>query len=173
MQGIFQNPETHGSKTKVSPVTIGMAAVAGVAILLSLWFLFEPLQSQKGTSVQGTVILKLSPAEQEYAKKIEIGKIALSRAENFLHQEVTILNGEVYNGGTEPVLGLSLTTEFSDDMNQVVLRETRRVLGTPARALAPGERRAFEISFDHVPNAWNMQAPAVRVSSLQLPAVKQ
>jgi hypothetical protein len=173
MQETFQNPEDQDSRRKASPVTIGMAAVVVVVILLSLWFLFEPLQSRKGTSVQATVILKMSPAEQEYAKKIEIGKIALSRAQNFLHQEVTILNGEVYNSGTEPVLGLSLTTEFSDDMNQVVLRETRRVLRTPTRALAPGERRAFEISFDQVPNAWNMQSPAVRVSYLQLPVAKQ
>jgi len=115
----------------------------------------------------------MSPFEQEYSKKIEVGKLTMSRAENFLHQEVTTLTGELYNGGTEPVLGLALTTEFVDDMNQIVLRESRMVLGSPAAPLAPGERRAFEISFDHVPNSWNMQTPAVRVSHLQLPARKQ
>ncbi len=172
MQETFQKPETRESKPKASLVTIGMAAVVVVAILVSLWFLFEPLRGRKGPSKQETVSLIMSPAEQEYAKKIEIEKIALSRAENFLHQEVTILNGEVFNGGTEPVHGLSLTAEFSDDMNQVVLRETRRVLGTPEVALAPGERRAIEISLEHVPSTWNMLAPAVRVSYLQLPARK-
>jgi len=68
---------------------------------------------------------------------------------------------------------LGLTTEFSDDMNQIVLRETRGVLGSPKGALAPGERRAFEISFDHVPNSWNMRAPGVRVSYLKLPSQEQ
>jgi hypothetical protein len=173
MQETFENPEPPGSKTKASPVTVGMGVVVAVAILTSLWFLFEPLQSRRGTTLRESVTVKMNPEEQEYANKIEIGKIAMSRAENFLHQEVTTLTGELYNSGPEPVLGLTLTTEFSDDMNQIVLRETRKVLGTPGAALAPGERRAFEISFDHVPNSWNMQSPAVRVSHLQLPPQKQ
>jgi hypothetical protein len=138
-----------------------------------LWFLFEPLKDRKTDVVQQTIVLNMAPSEQEYTKKIEIGKIVLGRAENFLHQEVTTMNGEVYNGGPQPVLGLSITTEFLDDMNQVVLRETRKVFGSPEAALAPGERRAFEISFEHVPNAWNMRVPSVRVSSLQLPDAKQ
>jgi hypothetical protein len=58
-------------------------------------------------------------------------------------------------------------------MNQVVLRESRKVLGTPEVALAPGEHRAFEISFEHIPDAWNKQAPAMRVSYLQLPSRKR
>jgi hypothetical protein len=114
----------------------------------------------------------MNPAEQEYAKKLEVGNIALSRAENFLHQEITIVNGEVYNGGSEAVLGLRVTLEFADDMNQVVLRETRGVLGTPEHPLSPGERRAFEISFEHVPPSWNMQQPSVHVASLRLPGHK-
>jgi hypothetical protein len=173
MQETFENPQSPDTKSKSSPVTLGMGVVVAAAILLSLWFLFEPLQSRKVNTVQETVIVKMSPAEQEYVKKIEIGNIAMSRAENFLHQEVTTLTGEIFNGGTEPVMGLTLTTEFSDDMHQIVLRETRRVLGSPGPALAPGERRAMEISFDRVPNSWNMQAPAVRVTQLQLPPQKQ
>jgi hypothetical protein len=173
MQQTLHNPETQESKAKAFPVTIATGVVLAAAILAGLWFLFEQPQGRNSTAILENSSLKMGPAEQEYAKKIEIGKIALSRAENFLHQEVTILNGEVYNAGTEPVVALSLTTEFLDDMNQVVLRETRRVLKTSDATLAPGERRDFEISFEHVPNAWNLQAPAVRVSYLQLPAAKQ
>lgn len=173
MQESIENPEAPKAKEKVSGLTIGIGVLVAAAILLSLWFLFEPLQSRKGNTVQETVTLSVAPSEQEYAKKIEIGNIALSRAENFLHQEVTTLNGEVHNSGAEPVVGLSITTEFSDDMNQVVLRETRKILGNPEVALAPGERRSFEIAFEHVPNSWNMRTPVLRISSLQLPARKQ
>ena len=168
MQETFENPEAPTSRPKASPVTIGMGVAVALSILLSLWFLFEPPQSRKGRSPQEIVVPKMSPAEQEYARKINVGKIEMSRAENFLHQEVTTMSGELYNAGAEPVLSLILTAEFSDDMNQIVLRETRRVFGPPTATLAPGERRAFEISFDHVPNSWNMQAPAVHVSHLQL-----
>jgi hypothetical protein len=165
--------ETFESKLKISPMTIGMGVAATAAILLTFWFLSESFRSGKSVTMKQTVVLKMSPAEQEYAKKIEIGNIAMSRAENFLHQEVTTLSGELLNNGSEPVLRLILTTEFSDDMHQIVLRETRKVLGPPSPALAPGERRAFEISFDHVPNSWNMHSPTVRVAHLQLSADKQ
>jgi len=169
MQDTFENPEIPKSKRKISPLTIGVGVVIGLAVLLSLWFLFEPLQNRDST-MQESGVPKMSPTEQEYAKKIEIANLAMSRAENFLHQEVTTLTGEIYNGGTQPVLTLSLTAEFSDDMQQIVLRETRRVLASPAKALAPGERRAFEISFEHMPVSWNMHVPSVRISQLQLPS---
>lgn len=172
MHETLQNQEPKENKSKISPLTIGIAAAVVAAILFSLWFLFEPLKSRKRAALTETIELNMSPGELEYAKKIEIGNIALSRAENFLHQEVTTLTGEVYNSGTEPVTGLRLTAEFSDEMNQVVLRESRKVLGGPELELAPGERRAFEISFEHIPDAWNMQAPAMRVSYLQLPSRK-
>jgi hypothetical protein len=167
MQEPFENPEPPESKPKSSRLTISMGVIVAVAILFSLWFLFEPLQPKKAT-VQETVAVQMNPLEQDYAKKIEIGNIAMSRAENFLHQEVTTLTGELYNGGKERVFGLSLTAEFFDDMNQIVLRETRGVLASPQTALAPGERREFAISFEHIPNSWNMRSPAVRVAHLQL-----
>jgi hypothetical protein len=173
MQGTFENPETPESKPKASPLTIGMGVVVTAAILISLWFLFEPLQNRNSSSVRETIKLEMNPAERDYSRKIEIGNIGMSRAENFLHQEVTTMAGELHNAGTQPVLSVTLTTEFSDDMNQIVLRETRKVLSTPAAALAPGERRSFEIAFDHIPTSWNKQTPSVRVAHLELPSLKQ
>jgi hypothetical protein len=168
MQQPFENPESPQEKPKSSHLTLWMSVIVGAAILLSLWFLFEPLQNRQ-SGVQETTGIKMNPAELDYTKKIQIGNIAMSRAENFLHQEVTILSGELYNGGTERVLGLTLTTEFSDAMNQIVLRETRNVLARPQTALAPGEHRPFEISFEHIPTSWNMQSPSIRIARLQLP----
>lgn len=167
MQDTFEDPGIPESKPKLSPLTVGIAAVAIAVVLLSLWFLFEPLQIRHETART-----KMTPAEREYAKNIEIANLAMSRAENFLHQEVTTLTGEIHNSGTESVSALSLTTEFSDDMHQIVLRETRRVVETSRAAMAPGERRTFEISFEHIPISWNMQAPVVTVSQLQLAAKK-
>ena len=168
MQDTFENPESPETKSKASPLTVATGALVTAAILLSFWLLFEPLGRKSNASHDATQ-LKMNPAEQEYAKNIEVRQIAMSRAENFLHQEVTTLTGELYNAGPEPVLGVGLTTEFSDDMNQIVLRETRGVLGSSGPPLAPGARRSFEISFEHIPNSWNRQAPSVRVSQLRLP----
>jgi hypothetical protein len=172
MQDTFENPESPESKAKASPLTVTLGALVTAAILLSFWFLFEPL-GRKSHPTQEVAELKMSPAEQEYANNIEVGQMAMSRAENFLHQEVTTLTGELYNAGSQAVLGISLTAEFSDDMKQIVLRETRSVLGSSGAPLAPGAHRSFEISFEHIPNSWNMQAPSVRVSQLRLASPKQ
>jgi hypothetical protein len=168
MQDTFENPKTPKTKAKASPLTVTLGALVTAAVLLSFWFLFEPL-GRKSNATHKAAQLVMNPAEQEYTKNIEVGQIAMSRAENFLHQEVTTLTGELHNAGGEPVLGVSITTEFSDDMNQIVLRETRSVLGSSGPPLAPGAHRSFEISFEHIPNSWNMQAPSVRVSQLRLP----
>lgn len=165
MQDTFEDPEVPKTKLNIAPLTIVIGAIAIVVVALSFWFLFEPVGPQSHATIQ----VQMSPAEQEYAKNIEIGNLAMSRAENFLHQEVTTLTGEIHNAGTEQVLALAITAEFYDDMHQIVLRETRSVLGSPAAKLAPGERRTFEISIEHIPVSWNMQTPAVSIARLQLP----
>ncbi len=60
-----------------------------------------------------------------------------------------------------------MTIEFFDDMNQIALRETRSILAPGAASLAPAERRAFEVSFEHISSSWNMQQPLIRVTGLQ------
>lgn len=171
MQDTFENPKTPQPKSKFSPITVAMGLLVAAAIILSLYFLFEPFR-QNAVSVRQSVPVNMNPAEQDYVKKIDIRNIAMSRAENFLHQEVTTMSAEIYNSGELPVVALSVTAEFFDDMNQIVLRETRPVLPHSRAPLKPGEHRNFEISFDHVPASWNMQTPAVRVAGLQLPASK-
>lgn len=166
MPQTFEDPELPDPKSKTSTFTVAMGIVVAVAILVSLWFLFEPLQLRKSESPNDTT--RMSAADEEYAKQIEIGNIAMSRAENFLHQEVTTLEGEIHNAGSQPISSLTVTAEFSDDMHQIVLRESRKVFANPANPLKPGERRPFEISFEHIPISWNRQTPAMRVSQLQL-----
>jgi len=153
-------------------VTLVLAAIVVFVIAASLWFLFRPTPAPQPGTVQLVVTPRMSDSEKDYAKNLRVENIAMSRAENFLHQEVTVLNAEVVNAGPQAIAALELSVEFSDEMNQVVLREARGVLGTPPAALVPGERRSFEISFDHVPPSWNMQLPAVSVTTLQLAKAK-
>jgi len=168
MQESFQNPEIASAKQKLSVFSVTMIGVVLLAVGASVWFLLQPSTVHAPATGSQAQQLQMTPAERAYLKNIQIGNVALSRAENFLHQEVTILNGEVLNAGSQPVSNLRITTTFSDEMNQIVLRETRAVLGSPEQPLAPNERRSFEISFDHVPNSWNMQQPSVVAASLQL-----
>jgi hypothetical protein len=172
MQQTFEDPEIPDPKPKTATITVVMAAVVALAILVSLWFLFEPLQLRKPDSAHDMSNSKMSSAEQDYARQIEIGNITMSRAENFLHQEVTTLEGEIHNAGGQPISSLAVTAEFSDDMHQIVLRETRRIFANPTNPLKAGERRPFDISFEHIPISWNRQTPTMRVSQLRLSSTK-
>jgi hypothetical protein len=145
------------------------AAILSVAVVFYFW----SGHASGPAAPPAPARLPFGAAEQAYAAKVEIESISLSRAENFLHQEVTVLSGEAVNHGERTLAGLELTVEFFDELHQVVLRESRQVLTGPPTLFAPGERRTFEISFEHIPPSWNLQQPSVRVSGLQLVATKE
>jgi hypothetical protein len=141
-------------------------AAVGVLVTIGALYFLPGRQSPPGAAPPGTHFA-FGAAEQAYAARMRIENIALSRAENFLHQEITTLTGELVNGGDRALRGVEVTIEFSDDLNQIALREARPVLPPDTAALVAGERRGFEVSFEHIPSSWNMQQPAVRISGLQ------
>lgn len=107
------------------------------------------------------------PEERAYAGSVGVDHLEVSRAENFLHQEVTTLAGQIENGGDHSLASVELTIEFSDQMNQIAQRETRTLFGPPGPPIPPGDHREFEVSFEHISSAWNMQQPTVKVTALQ------
>jgi hypothetical protein len=142
-----------------------MVAAAAVIIVLAGFYLWPGRQSPSRGGSQD-IHPPFGPAERNYASKITIENLALSRAANFLNQEVTILTGELVNTGDRTLRDVELSVEFYDDMNQIALRESRLALNSASPPLAPGERRPFEVSFEHIPTSWNMQLPAVRITGL-------
>lgn len=171
MPEILQN-QPEPEQRKPLPLNILLGTLVVVAIALAFWLAFRAPGGNSSRTAQSGVSVPMSQAEQMYTISIQIENIALSRAENFVHQEVTILDADIVNAGQQSVAGLTVTVEFFDDMHQVVLRESRAILGTPSAALGPGQKRSFSISFDRVPSSWNLQQPSVQVTHLQLAAVK-
>lgn len=169
MQEILQN-QPEPEQRKLLPLNILLGALVVIGIALAFWLAFKSPRGSSSGFAPSNVSVPMSPAEQAYAKNIQIENIALSRAENFIHQEVTILNADAVNQGQQNVAGLSVTVEFFDDLHQVVLRESRGILGPSP--LAPGQRRSFSISFDRIPASWNLQQPSVQVTYLQLAILK-
>jgi len=156
-------------KSRPSPIAVLGAVLILAALATVAWFVLQSRENRP--SAQTNLPAKMSAEEAAYAKSVLIRNIALSRAENFIHQEVTILNADAVNGGSQAIQALTVTVEFSDDLHQVVLRESRAVLAASS-PLAPGQSRNFQISFDRVPSSWNMQLPAVQVSYLRLAVLK-
>jgi hypothetical protein len=149
-----------------------LVAAAGVLIVLAGLYLWPGRQSpSRGTVPQAH--LSFGPAEQAYVPKVHLENISLSRAENFLHQEITTLSGELVNAGDRSLRAVEVTIEFSDELNQVILRESRLLFGVTASPCAPGERRSFEASFEHIPSSWDMRQPVVHITGLEIMAYKR
>jgi hypothetical protein len=150
------------------PAVIALATLFGVAALYLLFFR-GPVPLPSGAKPR----LPFGAAEQSYAAKLQFSNFAMSEAENFLHQKVKYLDGDVLNVGERTLAGIEVIVEFQDDMKQIALRESRPVLSGASAALAPGVTVHFQISFDHVPPSWNMQMPTVQVSGLQFAATSR
>jgi hypothetical protein len=170
MQEILQNSPDEEPR-KPPPLNILLGALVVVAIGLAFWLAFKSPPGASSRAGASSPSIPMTPAEQVYVQSMRIESIALSRAENFIHQEVIILNADAVNSGQQPVSGLGVTVQFFDDLHQVVLRESRNVLAAPA-FLAPGQRRSFTVSFDRVPASWNYQQPSVQVTYLRLGTLK-
>src|SRR5258708_37680312 len=149
-----------------------LVAAAGVVIVLAGFYLWPGRQSPSRGSAQ-EVHPPFGPEDRAYASKILIENPGLSRAENFLHQEVTILAGELVNTGERTLREVEVTVEFYDDINQIALRESRLAVNSGSPPLGPGERRSFEVSFEHIPTSLNMQQPTVRVTGLLVSPSRQ
>src|SRR5215467_15040896 len=144
------------------PAVIALATLFGVAALYLLFFR-GPVPTPSALKRQ----LPFGAAEQAYAAKLQFGDFAMSEAENFLHQKVKYLDGDVKNTGERALAGIEVIVEFRDDMNQIALRESRPILAGASSGLSQGATAHFQVSFDHVPLSWNMQMPVVEVGGLE------
>src|SRR5260370_41643198 len=123
MQQILHNQPDPDPKKQLPIIPI-LGFLVLVAIAPVLWIaLRAPEVGAWRTALPG-LAAKMSPEEQAYAKSVQIENIALSRAENFLHQKVTILDVDAVNTRQEISVGLNGPVEYFDDMHQVVLSET-------------------------------------------------
>ena len=158
----IDTPEQLPPKSGRSWIAWMGAATIAIALVVLMW----PGAARRPASSTRESHFPFGSAEQAYAQKLQIEYLPLSRAENFLNQEVTTVPGRIANAGDLPLSNVELTVEFSDELGQIVLRESRAVFVPQTPAFAPGERRDFEFSFEHIPSSWNIQQPRVRVSGI-------
>ena len=148
-------------------------AVLAVAILFGLlaFFLSRSVTRQASRPVPEPSS-SLGPEERAYISTVGVDHLAVSRAENFLHQEVTTISGQIINGGNRALASVELTIEFSDELNQIAQRERRNLFGVPGPPIPAGDNREFEVSFEHISSSWNMRQPLVKVTALQFSSDK-
>ena len=154
----------------VEPKRLSPAAlIAGAIVVLFLAAIGYALLRSSQRSIPTQVKLPFGSTEQFYARNIRFSNFQMSRAANFLNQQITYLSGDVENGGTRLIRDMEVTVEYRDAFHQVILRDSQRALGSPKpQPLPPGQTQAFQLTFDHVPDLWNHELPSVRVTGLAL-----
>jgi len=154
-----------GEERKEFPVTflIGIVIVLlliGGAVLWSRYSV--PVANEEDKPLQ------VNPEEQAYLPEIQLTAPSMSRAANFLNQEVTYIFGTVGNGGNRKVKQIEITLEFHDPFGQVVLRDRQRLFLPTAPPMSPGDTRDFQVPYEHVSAEWNNVYPSIKVTGVIL-----
>jgi hypothetical protein len=155
--------ESHEERSRILSILV----VGGVIVLILFGGLLLLTRSTKPRPTGAAAHLPFDADAAAYAGHISFQNLALSHADNFLNQEFVYVNGTISNDGTRSVRALELTVEFHDPFNQVVLRETGRVIAPPDQPLAAGQQRNFQVTIEQrLPSTWNQQYPSVRITGL-------
>ena len=135
-----------------------------VALLVGAAILYSRYSSSSDSEVEKP--LPLGVEERSYAPNIHFLEPKMSRAANFLNQEVTYVFFTVENAGTRRVQNIEVTVEFHDPFDQVILRDKQRLFLPNAPPFEPGQKRDVQIPYEHIPPQWNNGFPSVVVSGL-------
>jgi hypothetical protein len=137
-------------------VIVGL--LVGAAVLYSRYA--KPAESEDDKP------LPMGSAETAYAPQIHYLEPKMSRAANFLNQEVTYVFFTVENGGDRKIHQIEITVEFHDPFHQVVLRDKQRLFLSTAPPFLPGQQRDVQIPYEHIPAQWDMVFPTITVTGL-------
>jgi hypothetical protein len=142
----------------------------GIGIVVVLLIVGGVILATRFTRSKAPAALPLpfGAAEQAAATRIHFLNPQMARASNYLNQEVTYVAGVISNDGVDTIREVEVQFEFHDPFNQVILRETRRLLGPGAKPLGGGQRADFQITLEYVPAEWNQQYPTIRITGVQL-----
>ncbi len=141
-----------------------MVGIAIVAVLVGAAVLYSRYSAPAGPQVEKP--LPMGPAETAYAQQIRFLDPKMSRAANFLNQEVTYIFFTVDNAGDHKIQQIEVTVEFHDPFNQVILRDKQRLFLDNAAPFLPGQQRDVQIPYEHIPPQWNEVFPSIAVSGL-------
>ncbi len=165
---------TFGGENKIieeeksrAPLIIAIGVAVMLLVLGGVYLLggFKPAPVVKQAPEKP---LPMGATEQAYADHIHFSAPTMSRAANFLNQEVTFVFGTVSNDGPRPIRQIEITLEFHDPFNQVVLRDTQRLFNTDAGPLAPNDHQDFQLSYETLPGTWAQTYPTIKITGLDL-----
>jgi hypothetical protein len=159
-------PEKQMEEEKSRAPVVLLVGVVAALLLVGVFYVVGRLTPAPAKAVEQP--LPMGPQEQAYVPDIQFLEPKLSRAANFLNQEVTFVFGTVSNNGPRPIRQIEIMLEFRDPFGQVILRDKERLFSPTAPPLAPHQQRDFQLGYETIPVQWNQAYPTVHITGLQL-----
>jgi hypothetical protein len=144
----------------------GVAALIVVVLVSALVFLGR----KKPEAAPST----LQPADA-YAANLPLSQFAMSESANLSGGKQTYLDGHIGNSGDRTVTAVTVQVVFRNDEDLApqidtvpltLIRMKEPYIDTEpvsAAPIKPGDDREFRLTFETVPENWNLQMPEVRV----------
>jgi len=144
----------------------GVAALIVVVLVSALVFLGR----KKPEAAPST----LQPADA-YAANLPLSQFAMSESANLSGGKQTYLDGHIGNTGDRTVTAVTVQVVFRNDEDLAPQIDTLPLTlirvkepyidiePVSAAPLKPGDDREFRLTFETVPENWNLQMPEVRV----------
>jgi hypothetical protein len=161
------------SKTAPAKGSVGsvppMAIVAGFVLALGLagfWYLDRASKQPPATPPPLTEEARAYVREQ----KLKLSEVRMKAQENYMHQSVVEITGDIGNAGERTLKTVELNCVFYDAYGLVVLRERVPIVSASISSLpgslAPGETKPFRLPFDNIPEAWNQAMPQLVIAGI-------
>jgi hypothetical protein len=131
-----------------------IASILAIGLAVVAWLMHARLNQPEARP-------PLSADAKAYLEQISVTDAKMSAADTPLGNILTYLDSRVENHGTRTVTRLDLRLEFVDTLNQVVLRQTARVITPDTPPLKAAETRNIHLTFEHMPAEWNQAPPTV------------
>jgi hypothetical protein len=144
-------------------IAIAVMAVIVVAIIAAFLLRGQP---------------KSASGPPPYAANLKLSDFKMSAAENFVGATVSYVDGTVTNSGDKTITHAIVEVQFKDDMGQLAQREDipMQVLKTDGpypeavdfsvSPLAPGQSKAFRLTFESISAQWNHQYPDIQITDV-------
>lgn len=104
---------------------------------------------------------------KSYLSNLALSDVSIQASENFMKQQVVEVKGNIANNGPKTLQSIEVYCIFSDVSAHEIHRERVPILSTKEPALRPGERRAFRLPFDALPDGWNQAMPRLVIAQIQ------
>jgi hypothetical protein len=99
-------------------------------------------------------------------QKLKLSEVGIGAHENYMHQSVVEITGNIGNAGERTLKTVELNCVFYDAYGLVVLRERVPIVSSKIGSLAPGETKPFRLPFDNIPEAWNQAMPQLVIARI-------